>query len=93
MIHVRGSVFLKASDAGADLRPLGFAPRGRSAWRTLAGPMRLGAKKPGKDLVGKDLFDWEPMSRWRRARPCPVLRRSGDLSEEPRTRSHLELGR
>ena len=53
MIHVRGSVFLKASDAGANLRPLGFAPRGAAAWRTLAGPMRLGAKKPGKDLVGK----------------------------------------
>ncbi len=43
--------------------------------------------------VRRKTFD--PDERWGGAAGplAVVLRRSGDLSEEPRTRSHLELGR
>jgi hypothetical protein len=44
----------------------------------------------------KDPFDLGALNKFRveaLASLAAVLRRSGDLSEEPRTRSHLELGR
>ena len=90
MITVRDHGFEVASDAGRDVRPFGCSVHEHGRPVGLAEPD--GSEAPTS--TEKD-FDLGLKSLgWCGFAPLPVvLRRSGDLSEEPRTRSHLELGR
>ena len=85
-------IFKKSLMAGGSVRSLGCPPNDRRRPVGLAGscdPARIEADEKDVDL-GAAKFRVEALP------PLPVavvLRRSGDWSEEPRTRSHLELGR
>jgi hypothetical protein len=77
--------------AGRDVRPFGLS----APW--VRRPVGLAEPdgSEGANFDEKD-FDLGALNKFRveaEASLAVVLRRSGDLSEEPRTRSHLELGR
>jgi hypothetical protein len=77
-----------ASDAGGNVRSLGCPPNDRRR------PFGLRKKLAGMRLVWKDLLILKQVQGGAVAPlPVVVLRRSGDLSEAKKTRSHLELGR
>ena len=89
MITVRDH-FKLASDAGGNVRSLGCSMHEHGRPVGLADP----DGSEGANFNKKD-----PLSLNQKFRLVPlgtlavVLRRSGDLSEAKRTRSHLELGR
>lgn len=78
--------------AGRDIRPFGPPVHEHGRPAGLLGILRSRAEVDPERPLTLELQS----SGWRAFAPLPVavvLRRSGDLSEAKRTRSHLELGR